>query len=329
MLRWMGIVAMVICASSCSPAGGGGGKSGTGTRSEVGRIRIVCTVGMVTDMVRQIAGDRAEVSGIIGTGVDPHLYQPTRDDVARLEGADMVFYSGLLLEGRMTDVLEKIGKRKPVVAVTERLDESYLLQPPGFGGHHDPHVWMDVSAWAQGAEVIAKALQKQIPDGAAEIEERGKQFAAECMKLHEYGKTVIGSIPEARRVLITSHDAFNYFGRAYGLEVRGVQGISTESEAGLADINALVRFIVEREVQAVFVESSVPKKNIEALIEGAKARGHTVSVGGELFSDAMGAEGTYEGTYLGMLDHNLTLVARALGGEAPEHGWQGKLAAFR
>jgi manganese/zinc/iron transport system substrate-binding protein len=289
-------------------------------------MRGVATVGRVADIVRTVAGDRAEVTSLIGTGVDPHLYKPTRDDVLKLSDADIVFYAGLHLEGKMTDVLVRVARSKPVFAVSEDLPEEKLLKE---GEAVDPHVWMDVSLWAQTVPVVVRELSKVDPAGAEGYAARGAALEKELAALHEYGQRVIASIPQERRVLITSHDAFSYFGRAYGIEVRGVQGISTESEAGLKDINDLVDFLVSRKISAVFVESSVPRKNVEALIEGARTRGHTVVIGGEMFSDAMGTEGTYEGTYIGMLDHNLTLAARALGGTAPEQGHHGRLPPFR
>lgn len=287
--------------------------------------QVVCTIGMVTDVVREVAGGRIPVTGIIGEGVDPHLYKPTRNDIAAMQAADLVFYSGLLLEGKMTDTLIRLARDKPVTAVTERIDEQYLIQPPDMGGHFDPHVWMDVSAWSRTVDVIRAELTALEPEFAAEFSANATRYQSELAALDAYVKRVIGTIPPERRVLITAHDAFNYFGRAYGLEVLGIQGLSTESEAGLEDINRLVDLIVERKITAVFVETSVADRNVRALLEGARARGHTVTIGGTLFSDAMGAPGTYEGTYIGMIDHNATVIARALGGDAPERGMNGKL----
>ncbi|MGE0480955.1 MAG: metal ABC transporter solute-binding protein, Zn/Mn family [Phycisphaerae bacterium] len=288
---------------------------------------VACTVGMVTDIVKHVAGDRARVTGIVGSGVDPHLYKPTRSDIAVLQSADVIFYSGLMLEGKMADALVKVARTgKPVYAVTERLDEKLLLEPPEFAGHFDPHVWMDVALWSKAVDVVGQALREYDPAGAADYEANAAQLRAELEHLDAYVKRVIASIPEKQRVLITAHDAFNYFGRAYGIRVLGVQGISTESEAGLQDINRLVDAIVKNDVRAVFVETSVADKNVRALIEGAKSRGRDVRIGGSLFSDAMGAPDTYEGTYVGMLDHNATTIARALGGQAPPRGMQGKLS---
>jgi manganese/zinc/iron transport system substrate-binding protein len=241
--------------------------------------------------------------------------------------SDITFYCGLMLEGKMTDTLIKVARDKPVIAVTEGLDESRLLEPQEMQGHYDPHVWMDVSAWSECVDRVADALVELDKPHADQFRANAAAFKLQLDALHKYAQEALASIPESSRILITSHDAFNYFGRAYGLEVQGIQGLSTESEAGLQRINELVDLLVSRKIQAVFVESSVPRKNIDSLIEGARAKGHPVMVGGELYSDAMGPSGTYEGTYVGMLDHNITSVARALSGQAPEHGLHGKLSS--
>jgi manganese/zinc/iron transport system substrate-binding protein len=303
------------------------GRGGDQGAARVYPYKITTTVGMVTDIVRQVAGEKAVVTGIIGTGVDPHLYKPTRDDVAQLMEADVVCYSGLMLEGKMADTLLRIGQSgKPVHAVTEMLDEQYLLQPAHLPGHHDPHVWMDVQAWSKSVEAAAKVLAEFDAPNAAYYRENARRYAEALQQLDDYARKSIATIPEQQRVLITAHDAFHYFGRAYGLRVLGIQGISTESEAGLEDINRLVDVIVASNVQAVFVETSVAEKNVRALIEGVAARGHAVKIGGSLFSDAMGAPGTYAGTYVGMIDANVTVITRALGGTAPQRGMQGKLS---
>lgn len=307
-------------SATTSPGASGAAFEGTHP------IGAVATVGMVADVVRNVGGEHVRVTQIMGSGVDPHLYKATRDDVQTIMSADIVFYSGLMLEGKMSDTLVKVARNKPVYAVTERIDSETLLEPAEREGHYDPHVWMDVSAWSGAVQAVAEALADFDPEHAAEYRSRAESYRGELAALHDYGLRSIASIPQESRVLITSHDAFNYFGRAYGLEVRGVQGISTESEAGLQRINGLVDLLVARNVRAVFVESSVPRKNIEALIEGARAQNHDVRIGGQLYSDAMGEPGTYEGTYIGMLDHNITRVTRALGGEAPVGGMQGKLS---
>jgi len=290
---------------------------------------VTATTGMITDIVREVAGDRAVVQGIIGEGVDPHLYKPTRDDIVKLMQADVVFYNGLMLEGKMTDVLVRTARKNPHVhAVTDLLAEDpggYVMTDPK--GHYDPHVWMDPRGWMKAVESVAGALAAYDPDHAGDYHANATRYLARLDKLDAYARTAIASIPAGQRVLVTAHDAFGYLGRAYGIEVRGIQGISTESEAGVKDINDLVGFLVDNRIAAVFVETSVADKNVRALIEGAEARGHAVKIGGKLFSDAMGHPGTYEGTYIGMIDHNVTTIVRALGGEAPARGMQGRLAA--
>ncbi len=297
------------------------------SRTPDGKLRVLATTGMVADLVREVGGEHVEVTQLMGAGVDPHLYKTSRDDVQRILDADVVFYSGLMLEGKMSDTLVQVARKKPVVAVTERIDPASLLEPAQMQGHYDPHVWMDVAAWSQCVALVADALADERPAHADAFAAAADNYRQQLAALDDYAKRSIASIPEQRRVLVTSHDAFNYFGRAYGLDVEGVQGISTESEAGLQRINALVDMLAKRNVTAVFVESSVSSKSIQALIDGAKSNGHQVRVGGELFSDAMGPAGTYEGTYIGMIDHNVTLVTRGLGGDAPERGMQDRLGA--
>jgi manganese/zinc/iron transport system substrate-binding protein len=288
-------------------------------------IRVVATVGMVADIVREVGGSRVRVHQLMGPGVDPHLYKGTRDDVRAILAADLVFYSGLMLEGKLIDMLEKVSSKKPVTAITSSLPADLILSESESLGHADPHAWMDVSLWAKCVDVVADALIAYDAEHSDTYRENAKRYEAQLMSLDKYGKDVIATVPQEGRVLITSHDAFAYFGRAYGLDVFGVQGLSTDSEAGLRQINSLVDTIVARKVSAVFVESSVPRKSILAVVDGAASRGHRVKIGGELYSDAMGQAATYEGTYLGMLDHNLTLVARALGGNAPARGMLGRL----
>ncbi|RMH10572.1 MAG: manganese transporter [Planctomycetota bacterium] len=311
------VAALVLCLS---PLGCGKAPDQSETYT------IVATVGMIEDLARHVAGDRAQVIGLMGSGVDPHLFKPTRSDVQQILNADVIFYNGLLLEGKMTDTLVRAATSgKKVYAVTELLDEKYLLEPEGFHGLYDPHVWMDPSAWAQALDVVRAKLVEFDPEGAAVYDENARDYARRLAELDAYAERVLSSVPEEQRVLVTAHDAFNYFGRRFGYEVVGIQGLSTESEAGVQDIERLVDLLVERKIKAVFVESTVSERNIQALVAGAKARGHTVVIGGKLFSDAMGDPGTYEGTYIGMIDHNVTTIARALGGEAPAGGLHGRL----
>ncbi|HMO51945.1 MAG TPA: zinc ABC transporter substrate-binding protein [Kiritimatiellia bacterium] len=287
-------------------------------------LRVVATVGMVGDIVSYVAGDRANVQVVIGSGIDPHLYKPTRSDMIKLERAALVFYNGLLLEGKWSDVLTRQAARgKPTIAVAERIlagDYEAIQEETAL----DPHLWMDVRAWMKAVDVVADALAEHDPENAATYRANAAAYRTRLESLDDYARNAIASIPESRRVLITAHDAFGYFGRAYGMEVLGIQGLSTESEAGLRDIEQLVALLVERRIPAVFVETSVADKNVRALVEGARARGHDVVIGGTLFSDAMGRPGTYEGTYIGMIDHNITAITRALGGVAPSRGMAGQ-----
>ncbi len=289
--------------------------------------KAVATVGMVADIVRAVAGEHAEVENLIGEGIDPHLYKPTRNDVVALQKADIIFYNGLMLEGKMGDVLVRVARRgKPVYAVTELLLEQGGYVMSDEEDHHDPHVWMDVQGWMKAVAVVRDALVEFDAEHAADYKQNAESYLKRLTDLDAYAKKVMATIPEGQRVLVTAHDAFGYLGRAYGLEVKGIQGLSTESEAGLKDIENLVRFLVKNKIPSVFVETSVSDKNVRALVEGAKAQGHPLKIGGELFSDAMGEAGSYEGTYIGMIDHNVTTIALALGGEAPKTGFQGKLS---
>ncbi|MFN0010110.1 MAG: metal ABC transporter solute-binding protein, Zn/Mn family [Phycisphaerales bacterium] len=282
------------------------------------RLNVVATIGMVGDLAVNVGGDRVKVASIMGEGIDPHLYKASPGDVRMMSDADMILFSGLHLEGRMADLIVKLAGRKAVVQVTDTINEKLLREPPEFAGHFDPHVWFDVSLWSVAATRVRDALIEKDPAGKDEYTRNGDAYAMLLADLHAYARTTLGSIPPAARVMVTAHDAFGYFGRAYGLEVLAIQGISTDSEASLQDINALVDTLVSRKVPAVFIESSVPRKTIDALVEGCKAKGHSVAIGGELFSDAMGKAGTMQGTYVGMVLHNVETVAAALGGSVPE-----------
>jgi manganese/zinc/iron transport system substrate-binding protein len=277
-----------------------------------GKLRVVTTIGMITDVARNIGGDRIHVTGLMGAGVDPHLYKASEGDVRRLADADIVFYNGLHLEARMADVFGKMGGRVRTVAVTDGIDRSALLSPPEFEGAHDPHVWFDVRLWTIAAGRVRDALCDADPASSATFQANAAAYLAELERLHEYVKAAAQEVPPEQRVLITAHDAFNYFGRAYGFEVRGLQGISTASEAGTADVESLARFIAEKRIPAIFVETSVPERTIQAVQEAVKARGFDVAIGGQLFSDAMGSDGTPEGTYIGMVRHNIDIIVKAL-----------------
>lgn len=286
------------------------------------------TTGQVAELLRAVAGDTASISSLMGEGIDPHSYKLTRSDTVALMRADAVFHSGLFLEGKMTEMLDRLTSGgKPVHAASSALPPDRLIHPEGADAHPDPHIWMDPTLWRMALLGVRDKLSTLYPANAALYAANTAKAAAEYDMLVAYAGKVLGSVPEKGRVLVTAHDAFSYLGRAYGLSVVGIQGISTESEAGLQRIENMVSLLVDRKIPAVFIETSVSDRNIQALIQGAAARGHKVIIGGSLYSDAMGAAGTYEGTYIGMIDHNVTTIAQALGGSVPTHGFQGRLAA--
>ncbi len=290
-------------------------------------LKVVATVSMLADAVRAIGGDRVEVTSLLGEGVDPHTYRPTRADIARLSGADLIVANGLHLEAQLEQTLKSLAASRSVLFAAERIPQDRLLADEDYKDRKDPHVWMDPKLWSVVIETVRDALIARDPAGKPAFEAGAKAYLAEMQRLDDYSRRVLASVPESSRVLVTAHDAFRYFGRAYGFEVEGIQGLSTESEAGLKRIEELVSLLVAKKIRAVFVESSVPERNVRALVEGARARGHQIAVGGELYSDALGAPGSYEGTLIGMLDHNVTTISRALGGQTPPRGLNGKLKA--
>lgn len=293
----------------------------------VAQITVVATTGMIADTARAIGGDHVDVRALMGPGVDPHAYRQTRSDIVAMTRADLVLWHGLYLEAQMEDFFEDLGRRRMVVPVAEAMPRNLLLAHEDYDNRFDPHVWMDPDLWRHVAAEIRDALAEVDPENAAFYLASAESFLTELDTVSAYARETLASVPDDSRVLLTAHDAFNYFGQAYGFEVLGIQGISTESEAGLVRIAELVDLLVARDIRAVFVESSVSDRNIRALIEGAAARGHEVRIGGELFSDAMGEPGSYEGTYIGMIDHNVTIITRSLGGDAPERGMSGQLSA--
>jgi manganese/zinc/iron transport system substrate-binding protein len=277
------------------------------------KIKITTTVTMVADLARNVGGDRVEVEALMGPGVDPHLYKAAASDVTKLQQADVIFYCGLLLEGKMQAIFSKLARSKRFVyPVTESIPLDRLLEPPEFAGHYDPHVWFDVPLWKLCIDTVMKGLSEFDPAGKEGYEKRAAATRARLDELHAWALKKAGELPAERRILVTSHDAYNYFGRAYGFQVVGLQGISTVSEAGLADVAKLTDFIKQKKIKAVFVESSVPHDTIERI-----SRDAGVKIGGELFSDAMGTPGQIEhgydlGTYEGMIKHNLTTIVDAL-----------------
>lgn len=276
------------------------------------KMKIVTTTGMIKDAVEHVVGDKAEVIALMGPGVDPHLYKATQGDLQKLTDADVVFYNGLHLEGKMGEVLEKLGKTKAVIAVSNEIKEEDLRAVPGFQGTHDPHIWFDVKLWENAVVAVADFMKKHDQANAALYEANGRKYITRLDSLHEAVKNSILEIPKDQRVLITAHDAFGYFGDAYAIEVRGLQGISTVSEFGLKDVTELVNFIISRKIKAIFVETSVSQKSIEAVREGCQQKNWDVKIGGSLYSDAMGQAGTPDGNYIGMVSKNVRTIVEAL-----------------
>ena len=300
------LVLFVLALSGCGPKGG---PSATPERPT-----ILATTGMIGDLAKIIAGPDADVTVMMGAGVDPHLYRPTPEDTANINKASAILYNGLHLEGRMTEILEKLEEngQKPVVAVTETLPQALLISLPGGGNQVDPHVWFDVTLWRQAALVINDTLTRLVPAKEANFEERTTKLLKELDALDVWVKEQLLLVPKERRVLITAHDAFAYFGKRYGVEVMGIQGTSTAAEASAKTIQTLAETISTRKIPAIFVESSVPKATIEALQQAVGARGWQVKIGGQLYSDALGNQGTPEGTYQGMFRANVNTIVKAL-----------------
>lgn len=303
----MGWLVLAVLAAGCSP----GSKSPSPASG--GKIRVTTTVTMVTDLVKQVGGERVEVHGLMGPGVDPHLYKAAASDVSHLQNADVIFYCGLLLEGKVQDVFAKLARsKKHVYPVTESIPQDKLLEPPEFAGHYDPHVWFEVPLWAMCVDTVVKGLSEFDPKSKDYFEKRGQEAKTRLGELHQWALNKANELPKEKRILVTSHDAYNYFGRAYGFQVVGLQGISTVEEANVAARAKLTEFIRQNQVKAIFVESSVSPAAIKRISEDAG-----VKIGGELFSDAMGTPGQIEngydlGTYEGMIKHNLTTIVDAL-----------------
>ena len=303
--------ACVALATGCdggshatSPGGSAAVYSGTGP------IKVVCTTGMVADVVRAVGGPHVEVVQLMGPGIDPHLYKASPGDVDALIAADVIVYSGLHLEGKLADLFAKMAARKPTIGLAEEIPADRLLRVADSA--IDPHVWFDVQLWSTTVKPLAEALAKFDPPHADDYRSGATKYTAELDALDTWCRGRIQSLPQAARILVTAHDAFHYFGRAYGLEVRAIQGISTESEAGVREINLLVDYLAEHKLKAVFIESSVSERNVRALVEGAAARGHNVRIGGELYSDAPGSAGTDAASYIGMVRHNVDTMVGAL-----------------
>ncbi len=280
------------------------------------KLRVVATISMITDIVENIGRDKIDVTGIVGEGVDPHLYKPTAGDVERLKDAEIIFYNGLNLEAKIIGaVLDKMADKTKVVAVTSGTPRSQLRTASEFQGSYDPHVWHDVSLWMKAVEKVRDTLAQADPNNAEYYRSNAKNYLATLKTLHDDLQNLTAQIPDQRRILVTTHDAFGYLGRAYGFEVRGLQGLNTETEAGVADVRELAAFIIEHRIPAMFVETSTPSKGIEAVQAAVRAKGFEVEISGSLFADAMGTPGTPEGTYIGLMRYNIDTIVDALRAE--------------
>jgi manganese/zinc/iron transport system substrate-binding protein len=280
--------------------------------SQDGQLRVVATIGQIGSLVEEIGGEHISLTTLMGAGADPHQYVATEGDVEILQNAEVIFYNGNFLEARMLEILEQLGERKQVVAVTEQLDQTQLLEWEDYDQYKDPHVWFNVPLWREVAEGIRDTLIEADAENAESYRSNAERLLAEMDELHNYVLAQVERVPAEQRILVTAHDAFNYFGHTYGFEVRGLQGLSTDSEASTADVQNLAQFLIENQIRAIFIESSVPVRTVEALQEAAAAQDWNVEIGGELFSDAIGTPGTPEGTYIGMVRHNIDTIISAL-----------------
>ncbi|WP_303316407.1 zinc ABC transporter substrate-binding protein [Flavivirga abyssicola] len=275
------------------------------------KLNIVTTTSMITDLVTNIGGDHIHIQGLMGSGVDPHLYKASEGDVTKLANADIIFYNGLHLEGKLVEVFEKM-KNKKTIAVSDALDKSTLIGSEYFASNYDPHIWFNVDYWIQATQFIVKKLSETVPEQKAAFETNGANYIKQLEALKTKLTSIIETLPEEKRILVTAHDAFNYFGKSFKFEVVGLQGLSTATEAGVQDVQKLSAYIIEKNVKAVFVESSVPKRTIEALQAAVNSKGHQVTIGGSLYSDALGNADSIEGTYIGMFEYNVNTIVNAL-----------------
>ncbi|WP_341216607.1 zinc ABC transporter substrate-binding protein [uncultured Wocania sp.] len=282
-------------------------------KQENGKLNIVTTTTMITDLVKNIGGDFVNLQGLMGSGVDPHLYKASEGDVSKLVNADIIFYNGLHLEGKLVEVFEKMGnKTKTPIALAEEIDKTTLIGSDYFASNYDPHVWFNIAYFKQFTKKVTLVLSEKDPENAINYKENEKQYLKKLDALQNKIKNIIETLPKEKRILVTAHDAFNYFGKNYGFEVVGLQGLSTATEAGVKDVQKLAKFIIEKNVKAIFVESSVPKRTIEALQAAVNSKGHNVKIGGTLYSDALGNADTVEGTYIGMFEYNVNTIVNAL-----------------
>lgn len=302
--RWfVGFVFILLLLSACGA---------NNTSSDAKEIRVVSTIAQIADVVENVGGNLVEVESLMGSGVDPHLYNAVQSDIEKLDSADIIFYNGLNLEGQMDEIFKQMNDLKPTIAVGEHIDETKLLADPESDKVYDPHIWFDMSIWKDVVQIVADELSNLDPDHEEQFQANADQYLQQLSETELYLEEKITEIPEESRVLVTAHDAFHYFGVRYGFEVVGLQGLSTESDYSVSDLNKIIDLIIDRNIKGVFIESSVSERSIQAVVEGAQEKGHTLQIGGELFSDAMGEEGTEEGTYIGMVKHNIDTIVEAL-----------------
>lgn len=280
--------------------------------SQNGKLKVVATTGMIYDAAINIGSDRIDAEYIMGPGVDPHLYKATQGDLSKLNKANVVLYNGILLEGKMAEILEKLGRQKPVFAVAEVIAAQDRLTVANYENAYDPHVWFDIVRWKQVVQEVSNSLS-QIDGANKEFYLKNTtEYLGKLDSLDSYVRARVAEIPEKQRILVTAHDAFGYFGDSYGVQVKGLQGISTVADFGLKDIAEIIDLIIDNNIKAIFVETSVSEKSINAVVQGCKEKGHDVSIGGSLYSDAMGELGTTEGTYIGMFRSNIETIVNAL-----------------
>ncbi len=303
MKKYIYILLAVIAITSCK----------TEANKRDGKLKIVTTTTMITDMVQNIGGDIVEVEGLMGSGVDPHLYKASAGDVSRLSNADVIIYSGLHLEGKLEDIFEKLRKQqKKIITVSDAIDKKGLIGSEYFASNYDPHIWFHIGYWKQATQFVIDELKRLDPKNAESFEKNGQAYIAKLDALATEISATIETLPKEKRILVTAHDAFNYFGKLHNFEVVGLQGLSTATEAGVQDVQKLATFIIDKKIKAGFVETSVPKRTIEALQASVQASGHQVAIGGTLYSDALGNAGTVEGTYVGMYKYNVKTIVDAL-----------------
>jgi len=297
------LVIFTLILSSCSK---GEEKSGSS------KLKVVCTTGMIADLVSNIGGEHVDVHGLMGPGVDPHLYKPTQGDIKKLSAADIIFYNGLHLEGKMVEIFEKMSRTRSIIAISKNISTELLVKPAEYEGFYDPHIWFDVSLWRQTLDAVVKGLSLSDSSNSTDYSKNAASYGQQLETLHNWIINTVNTVPREQRVLITAHDAFTYFGIAYDIEVLGLQGISTVAEYGVQDVTRLVNYIIEKKIKAIFVESSVPQRSINAVKEGCAARGFDVKIGGVLYSDALGGPGSGAENYINMVELNVMTIVEAL-----------------